>query len=209
MIGFILSTCSNALLFFNGNNKPHESEIWLAVPKEDLSQIKGIPSYVHLYGGSRDDVLSRYSEVLAQSHADYIVRITGDCPLIPTQVILQCMELAIKGEFDYFSNVDESCRTMPDGWDCEVISKRLLLTLDDQAKDPDDREHVTTWLRKEGNRPEWANYGMLMNWMDLSHIKVSVDTADDLARVKKEAQIYRKKFMRALEVCGNGTVFSI
>jgi len=95
--------------------------------------------------GSENDVLSRYVNAALAVNADAIVRITADCPLI-------CPELcdAIIAKFkregaDYASNIEP--RTFPQGLDCEVFTKQTLMAAEYNSK-PDEREHVTTWMRR-------------------------------------------------------------
>ena len=40
-----------------------------------------------VYRGSEDDVLSRYFKVAQKNSAKYIVRITGDCPLVVSKIV--------------------------------------------------------------------------------------------------------------------------
>ena len=45
--------------------------------------------------GSENDVLDRYLQVAKNNKADFIVRITGDCPLIDPILIDKCIEKSI------------------------------------------------------------------------------------------------------------------
>jgi spore coat polysaccharide biosynthesis protein SpsF (cytidylyltransferase family) len=144
--------------------------------------------------GPEHDVLARYYAALERHTPDYVVRITGDCPLIPDFLIAKHITTAIKGRYDYVSNVDEETRTAIDGHDCEVVSARLLGWLHGAAEEAGDREHVTLMARREP--PDWAVRGAVLNYHDQSHVKLSVDTPEDLARVRDEynrrdAKVYR------------------
>lgn len=55
--------------------------------------------------------------------------------------------------------------------------------LDENAKNPDDRQHVTTMIRREP--PRWAKMGIVIDYLDLSELKLSVDTKEDLERVRE------------------------
>jgi spore coat polysaccharide biosynthesis protein SpsF (cytidylyltransferase family) len=143
--------------------------------------------------GGEEDVLLRYHHLANHTGADYIVRVTGDCPLLPPSVIVRHVNIATTNEYDYLSNVDERCRTAPDGYDCEVISRRLLTWLHESAKDASDREHVTTLARRAP--PAWAKRGAIVSSLDLSAMKLSIDTEADFQSVENEAG----KVDRALE----------
>lgn len=149
----------------------------------------------NIFEGPEEDVLSRYHLMSQQYKADYYVRITGDCPLIPSFVISKHIVAACNYKYDYVSNVDEACRTHPDGWDVEVISSKLLEWCHENATDPMDREHVTTYIRS--NTPSWARTAGFVGYVDFSTLKISVDTQDDLTFVRAYDEVLEKKMKLA------------
>ena len=70
--------------------------------------------------GSEKDVLKRFYESAKHFNADIVVRITGDCPLIDSRLVDQCIQGFKDANVDYFSNIDPT--TFPDGLDVEVMS---------------------------------------------------------------------------------------
>lgn len=134
--------------------------------------------------GSETDVLSRYMKAAVAFDTDYIVRVTGDCPLIPPYLISKHITLAVERNYDYLSNAYGDNRTTIDGVDCEVISRRILEYANKEAKDPKDREHVTTFIKS--SPPVWAKRGCIIGFFDQSSVKLSVDTKEDLERVRNE-----------------------
>lgn len=171
-----------------------ECFVALVVPKGDPLEAEYIGK-VPVFTGSEDDVLSRYAAAMAELKPDFLVRITGDCPLIPSYVISTTIRRSVTGNLDYCSNVDEESRTDIDGWDCELISSKAFQYLLDNAKDPKDREHVTTYLRR--NKPAWARFGSVIGHVDLSSIKLSVDTQEDLEAVRKMYEQIQTKINNA------------
>lgn len=182
-----------------------EPLVAVLVPHGD--EIVGKYRKVPVHTGPEHDVLQRYAGAADALSADLIVRITGDCPLIPSFVISRITSLAIEKAYDYISNVDERFRTTLDGCDCEVISRRLLDDTAKRATEPADREHVTTMIRRDP--PEWAQIGVVLNHFDLSWIKLSVDTEDDLARVRKAAESAQTKHQQAAMTFGKNSVHTI
>src|SRR3990167_7453281 len=149
---------------------------------------------VPIHEGPENDVLTRYVQAAKKFSADFIVRITADCPLIPPFLISKHITAATKNNLDYVSNIDERIRTEIDGFDCEVISKRALEWLDTNAKTEYDRQHVTPLIRKDS--PKGFRIGHVIGQLDLSDIKLSVDTPEDLERVRRH---YEKiKTVRAI-----------
>ncbi len=154
--------------------------------------------------GPEQDVLARYMLALDHHDPDYVVRITGDCPLIPSFVISRIISLALKHGYDYIGNGDERFRTSLDGVDCEVISTKLLEEVSRLAVTPGDREHVTTLIRR--HPPAWANIGHVMNHFDHSDLKLSVDTPEDLDRVRKTYSSSEDKYRLAIRTFGQSRV---
>ncbi len=158
---------------------------------------------VDIVEGDEFDVLGRYSKLAAVHKSDVIVRITADCPLIPSFVISSLVMKAVMNGYDYISNVDPLCRTTPDGWDCEVISRALLDAAHRDAKDPYDREHVTTYIRN--NRGQWK-HGTVINHVDFSNLKFSVDTKEELELARKMYADVEAKLKIAEEMFGASNV---
>lgn len=140
--------------------------------------------------GPEDDVLARYRMAAERLSADYMVRVTSDCPLLPDHMIQKHIKVAVKNGFDYCSNVDEQARTAIDGHDVEVMSKRALNWIHENAKEQKHREHVTLGLR-ELKLPDDFRVGHIIGYLNQSHIKLSVDTPEDLERV--EVEYFRRK----------------
>lgn len=137
--------------------------------------------------GPEQDVLSRF--IVAASKAPFrpsaVVRITADCPMVDPALIDQVVATFARG-CDYASNV-WPVRTFPDGLDVEVISIDRLLTMSRCATAREDREHVTTFLHRYPYRAGVMR--SVRHTEDLSAVRWTVDTADDLEFVRS---VYRR-----------------
>lgn len=133
--------------------------------------------------GPEQDVLTRYVNAMNRCGSDYIVRLTSDCPLMLDYVVVKHIYVAAFNCLDYVSNIEESCRFVADGFDCEIISKKAINWLNENAKSDFDREHVTTLIRKE--RPRSLTQGFVSLKIDSSDMKMSVDTPEDLERIRE------------------------
>ena len=133
--------------------------------------------------GSQDDVLDRYYQAALASQADIVVRITSDCPLIEPEVIDQVVGALLAGqpEVDYASNVQPP-RTFPRGLDIEVLRFDALERAWREDVDPAWREHVTPYLYRH---PERFRIHGVFNAVDLSHLRWTVDTPEDLELVRR------------------------
>lgn len=187
MLNHVIDACFGSSIYLNrwADRNGFYVNVALCIPHDDEIK-KSYSGDAAIVEGPEHDVLARYMALAQRYNSDYVVRVTADCPLIPAFLITKHINVAIAGEYDYVSNVDEKCRTAADGFDCEVISKKLLKYAHENASDPKDREHVTTYMRK--SPPTWAKRGMIINFMDLSAYKLSVDTPEDLERVRAEYQ---------------------
>lgn len=145
--------------------------------------------------GPEDDVLTRFDLAAQSSNPDFIVRITGDCPLIIPTIINKHVTSAVSLGLDYVSNSFDDLRTFVDGYDCEVLSVRALDWLVDNALTPYDREHVTTLIKREP--PEWVKFGVVLGYTDLSDVKLSVDTIDELMLVREKKKALTEKCKKA------------
>ena len=118
-----------------------------------------------VFRGSPSNVLERYYEAAKEVHANAIIRITGDCPLIDAGTVARVASdyIAQKVSVNYVSNC--WARLYPRGMDVESFSWQALeecyrlsrrnmhgdsgleqwggITLTDY-----DREHVTTFMRR-------------------------------------------------------------
>jgi spore coat polysaccharide biosynthesis protein SpsF len=97
--------------------------------------------------GSETDVLDRYYKSAQAVHADVILRVTSDCPLIDPVVCGNVLALRKSESADYACNNMPS--SFPHGLDCEAFTMSALTKAAQAATDAADREHVTPWLRRE------------------------------------------------------------
>ena len=125
-----------------------------------------------IFRGSEEDVLSRYYYAALGADADVVVRISGDCPLIDPAKCDRVINAFHNSCQEYVSNTFP-IRLVPSGFDCEVFSFSSLQRAHFNAQDSYEREHVTPWIQRNITAVN-PNLGA----------KVSVDTKDDLERVR-------------------------
>lgn len=135
-----------------------------------------------LFNHDEKDVLTRYAKCLELNPCDYVVRLTADCPMLDPRLIDFVVDTAVHFNADYCSNVIEP--TFPDGVDVEVIKAPVLKILSETVSDPRLREHVTLALREAGQYQKGLNLVSIVNDSDFSSQKISVDTEEDLKRVR-------------------------
>jgi glutamate-1-semialdehyde 2,1-aminomutase len=134
--------------------------------------------------GSENDVLDRYVQAARVHHADAVVRITGDCPLVDPALVDECVRRFKEAEVDYFSNTNPP--SYPDGLDIEVFTFEALEKAGKETGKPYDREHVTPYLRESGR----FKTACMQHGQDLSALRWTVDEPADFAVIEKVFQYF-------------------
>lgn len=101
---------------------------------------------VEVFRGPEEDVLTRFLSAARLVGANVVMRLTCDCPLLDPAVCDAVLDLRAESGMEYASNVERP--DWPHGLDCEVVTRSLLERMEKVANDPQDREHVTTWIRR-------------------------------------------------------------
>jgi spore coat polysaccharide biosynthesis protein SpsF len=134
------------------------------------------------FRGSETDVLDRYYRAAIAFRADLVVRVTSDCPLIDPRLIDEHVNLLLRHwtEVDFVTNMVK--QTYPLGLAVEVMPMDVLARMKRMSQTDMLKEHVTTLAYVE---PGWFQIDHIMHPVDLSHLRWTVDTAEDLELVRK------------------------
>ena len=148
-------------------------------PVAALCAARGIPCE----RGSLYDVLDRFYQAARKNHADIIVRVTADCPLIDPWVIDRTVREFVETGADFAANrlPPPWKRTYPIGLDVEVCSFSALETAWREAKAPHEREHVLPYLYET---PARFHVHVINAEADYGHLRWTVDTPADLKAVR-------------------------
>ena len=128
--------------------------------------------------GSENDVLSRFFLVSKQTKANIFVRITGDCPLIDSEMLDSALYLFEKNSYEYLSNCNPP--TFPDGLDIEIFSREVLISAEKNASSKFEREHVTPWIK---NNNALKKYNIISE-INYSDFRWTVDELEDLEVIR-------------------------
>ena len=164
----------------------------IVVATTTLEQDDQISNYVTNLGfdcfrGSSDDVLARYYDCSQKFSFSNIVRITSDNPLIDPTLVDDIIKKFKKNNFDYVANCIE--RTFPYGTETEIFSSSALEIAIKNANLPDEREHVTPYFK---SNPQFRIFNV-NNVDDVSHLRWTVDTQNDLDFVKIIISKFKKR----------------
>ena len=157
-------------------------KVIVAIPKKKNLLLKKLlmKNNIDFFEGSETNVLERFYKAAVKFNGKNIVRITSDCPLIDAQLVDQTIKLYESTNCDYTSNCYP--RSFPDGLDVEIFSFKALKKAFENAKTNYDREHVTTFIKKDKN--------LIKNFLnsknhELSKIRLTLDTKKDLVLIRK------------------------
>lgn len=137
--------------------------------------------------GSENDVLDRFVQAARKHQADVIVRITGDCPLVDSELVDEVIRRFKSTGVDYFSNTNPP--TYPDGLDIEVCTLKVLEQAHKETNKLFDREHVTPYLRESGK----FNTADMQHRQDLSDLRWTVDEPSDFTVIEKVFQHFHPR----------------
>lgn len=142
--------------------------------------------------GPEDDVLRRYAMMGRRSGAEILVRATGDNPLVSARMAQKAIELLVRSGADL-----AAYDNLPLGTGVEVVRSGAILRAERDAREPDEREHVTLHLY---NHPELYTIDRRPAPPEASmpEARVTLDTEDDYTYI---CEIYRRAYNgRPLEV---------
>jgi glutamate-1-semialdehyde 2,1-aminomutase len=136
------------------------------------------------FRGSEQDVLSRFYEAAKFHNATTVLRITADCPLVDSFLIDSLISEYLNSGNDYATNTLPP--TYPDGLDIEVFSFESLERAHQEAVAPNEREHVTPYIRYSGQ----FKIHNAINEVDYSDRRWTVDEVDDFEVVSNVFQYF-------------------
>jgi len=176
---------------------PSIDEVVVAVPDGPVDEVLRkfcATNEIASFAGSEMDVLDRYYQAARVYHADPVLRITADCPLVDPELIEELIQLYRSDSYDYAAvaagadahNLNEGC--FPDGMDAECFSLASLERAWKEAQDPRDREHATRFI--------WRRKGLfrctkLLAEQKYPPLRLTVDHPQDL---EVASRIYEKLF---------------
>jgi len=134
---------------------------------------------VRVFRGSTDDVLARYLAASHASDADVVIRATGDNPAVDIDAPSRLLRVLRATAADYVCEDG-----LPIGAGVEAITVEALQRSAAAATSPDDREHVTLYVKRRPGafavcrRPAPPALAR-------GDLRFTVDTADDLDYVRR------------------------
>ena len=152
-------------------------------PKDDLLVCWLAENDMDLYRGSEEDCLNRFTQTGKHFGFELVVRITSDCPLIVPEVVDEMVDyyLENRDRIDYLSN--RQYTNFPEGLDVEIFTQKMLEMAEKKARKKQEREHINYYFL---DRPTEFRIRYFTHTLgrDYSRFKLSIDTQEDLGRLR-------------------------
>ena len=142
-------------------------------PEDDILAAWGKEEGVEVIRGQDEDVLGRYIQYLKRFPSDTIVRVTGDNPLICPEHLKWLVSERYKYHADYVE-----CRNLPYGSFVDVYSSDLLMRLDTETTDPEEREHINLFVHRNKKMFQVC-FLEVKGKFDRPDLRMTVDTKED------------------------------
>ena len=136
---------------------------------------------IECFAGSEQDLVDRIYQTARRYSADIIMKLGGDCPFADPELIDKAISFYIKNKDKYDLVNNTFILTYPDGLDLEVMPFRTINRAWNEIKDPFWREWFSSFIVEH---PELYRVGSVQNDRDLSHLRWTVDFAEDFIFVK-------------------------
>lgn len=163
----------------------HEVVVATTTSPEDDAVVDFCAAYGYaVFRGSPQDVLDRYYQAALVHHAQVIVRLTADCPLLDPDVVDRTIKAFFESGVDFAANrlPPPFRRTYPIGLDTEVCSFAALERAWKEAAAPHEREHVMPYLYEVEGR---FRVLVVNHEVDYGSLRWTVDTPEDLELVRR------------------------
>lgn len=146
-------------------------------PADDALAVWGDREGVAVLRGAEDDVLGRFAQCLARFPSPLVVRVTADNPLTCPQALRGAVRAARRSGADYVQ-----CLNLPHGTAVDVFRAEALMRLADEARQPDEREHINLYVLRHPRRFKTLVLDV-RGGRCRPDLSLSVDTMEDWQRV--------------------------
>ncbi|MDA9213413.1 glycosyltransferase family protein [Flavobacteriaceae bacterium] len=152
---------------------------------------------IKCFVGSEDNVLERYYQAALVYKPKSVIRITGDCPLLDSELINRLIDYYEENDFDYCGIATgagvankKSILRYPDGLDAEIFKFSVLERAYKNATTKLHLEHVTPYI---WSNKKLFNLGVMYSETDYSSYRWTLDNIEDFDFIK---WIYSKLYSK-------------
>lgn len=155
---------------------------------------------IDVFRGSEENVLERFYKTAKKFNSDFIIRVTGDNPLIDGKFIQQTLNDISEFSDRFYISTGRS-KTFPVGMSFEAFPFGLLEEANFNTKSKAEKEHVTPYMHQ--NIPGNIEINAIKNSEDKSNIRLTVDTEDDFKLIKtliEKFNCHKKNMLEIIEI---------
>lgn len=154
-------------------------------PEDEVLKPVAERCHARFFQGSSADLIDRHLQAARAEHADIVVRIPGDNPLIHGSEVDRIVAYFQEHAVDFASNLQPRWNNgYPDGIGAEVFSADTLAWLDEHVTAENHREHVTTYFFEDADRFTTGSCECPEAYRR-PEIKLDVNTARDLEYLRR------------------------
>lgn len=146
--------------------------------KDDDTPIANLANELGIdcFRGSLQDVLKRYIDAAEKQDIGHVVRACGDSPFILPELIEECFSQHINEGNDYTNAIDSDI--VIDGIGVEIVTLDALKRSYNKSDLPDDREHVTHYIRHHQSEFKYGKLNSKRNYR-VEGLNLLLDTKED------------------------------
>ena len=162
--------------------------------KEDIKIINFCKkNKISFFRGHSQNVMKRYVDTATYFNIQTIIRLTGDCPLVDSEIIDKMIEIFHSNKIDYLSNTCPPNKSKyPDGSDVEIFKSKNLRLILKKEKRKEFLEHVTHNFWKENN----YKIKILNNYENWSNFRYTLDYYEDFLVLSEIIKYFKKRIYR-------------
>jgi spore coat polysaccharide biosynthesis protein SpsF len=158
-----------------------------------LAEAEGFSVFV----GPEEDVLARYARAAEHYEVGRIIRATGDNPLVSARAAEALLAVHQRDHYDLSHFINN-----PLGTGVEIVQAGALLRAHARARDPYEREHITTYLYRHAREFSIGEIPCPQAWA-FPQGRLTLDTEEDYALLQELfTDLYREGPIEIEEVVG-------
>ena len=155
------------------------------------------PEGFSVFAGPEEDVLARYALAARNYDLRRVIRATGDNPVVSARAAEALLDIHHREDCDLSHFLDN-----PLGTGVEIVETRALLKAHEQARDPFEREHITTYLYRHAREFRVGEIPCPEKWA-YPRARLTLDTEEDYALLQELfADLYGGRPIEIEEVIG-------
>tara|TARA_Y100000589_G_C27177151_1_gene639238 strand:+ start:814 stop:1542 length:729 start_codon:yes stop_codon:yes gene_type:complete len=150
---------------------------------DDVLEEFCIRNNMNYFRGEEDNVWQRLRTCVEINNAKFFVKLTGDNPFIDIEIINEAFDLFLREKYFDILCLSEK-RSLPIGLDFEIVKAKVFCQLYSHEASNYDKEHATTYLKKQGKRFDFVPSLKISNDF-IRNVELTIDNKEDFIFANK------------------------